>query len=82
MPSRATKSASKPTRGGRSPSADINHSNALKGDKEARRKDPHGHGLADMADQDEPSGAPSSERHRAETATSRIEEKKADRRPA
>jgi hypothetical protein len=52
------------------PGAEIDHDRALKGDEDAQRKDPHGHSVADTADQDEPKAWPSSDRHKAETATS------------
>lgn len=71
MPSRDTKPADAPTTGRRHP-ADSANDRALKDDDDARRDDPHGHAVADIADQDEPRGAPTSERHDTETAAGRI----------
>jgi hypothetical protein len=69
MPQRGKRAAEAPTSTAR---AHIDHGRALKDDEKSRREDPHGHRLADAADQDEPRGSPNSDRHRSETATSRI----------
>jgi hypothetical protein len=41
-------------------------------DEAEKERDPHGAGPAGTADQDEPRGAPTSDRHRAETTIDRV----------
>jgi hypothetical protein len=49
-----------------------NAKQTLKGDKEARRKDPHGLAGAATADKGEPDAWPSSDRQKKETTVARI----------
>jgi hypothetical protein len=80
MPSPGTKRADQPGGSERQRGADINRDRALKGDQEARRKDPHGQSAADTADQDEPKAWPSPDRQKVETTSSRVGEEKAGKR--
>ncbi len=73
MPSRGENPSDEPATGRHRGATDRNR--ALKDDDAARRDDPNGHGVADIADQDEPRGAPSSDRHDTETTVSRIKGK-------
>jgi hypothetical protein len=72
MPARYNKPTDAPVADQRLPGAESDHRRALKGDEEARRDDPHGHGIAGTADREEPRGSPTSDRHKSETTTGRI----------
>ena len=76
MPSRGRKPAD-PSPSQRDPHAEIDHGRALQDDEAARHRDPHGHSVANAANEDEPSASPSSDRHRSETATGRIKGERA-----